>query len=312
MEEEEQQNKGFVSQGDIDGLMRRVRSVIGEFHERCEREKANRYGYATLRDFISAIHRLEDAADRFETGAPAPKRIPYNNVPHAGPGRDDNATKEWHESYGLLQFNRVSGGARLFGSHLADHQHFICMTVSRAELHHDLSRDTEYPTEELIEVWMSMAQFAECITAMNHGNGVPCTIKRVDGVRMEDVPDESDQEHAKIREGFEQKIASTVEVLGKAHDQMEQLIDSKKSISKGAAREMLEVLRSAHQELEKNAPFVVDQFRRSADKVVTSAKAEVEAFFSHYVARVGMAAIEAGDAPTLLLGEGTSDGSEEQ
>ena len=42
------------------------------------------------------------------------------------------------------------------------------------------------------------------------------------------------------------------------------------------------------------APFIINQFRRSADKVVTSAKADVEAFAMHVLQRAGMAALAKG------------------
>jgi len=291
-----------IKMGDADGLLRRVRSAIGEWHERMQGDDEKSYSErATLRDFTTAMHRLEDAAERFENGAPEPERVPYKNVSEKRYGNDDEWEAE-HESFGLVRFSRVSGGTRLFGSHLDQHQHYISMTVSRAKVCHSLSYDRHHPCGgDLIEVAMSAAQFAEAITSLNSGVGAPCTLVYIDRVRMEDVPDEAQIEHEKIRDGFEQKIEHVTTSLERARDVFERLVEGK-AIKKNDAKEVLKVVTKAAQELRRNAPFIIDQFRESADRVVTSAKAEVEAYTALVLQRAGMEAIAAGATPWLGSG----------
>ncbi len=300
----EEESHGPVGQGNIKEFIRRVRSVIDDYTIRMVGSDPTPYSQrATLRDFTRSIIRLEDGVDRFEHGAPAEKRVPYENVTRKRQGAGDGDIEEEHESFGLVRFNRVSGGVRLFGSHLEQHQHYITMAVSRAKVCHGLSYDRYHPTDHLIEIKLSAAQFAEAITSLNSGVGAPCTIYEIGRVLMEPVPVEAQAEHQKIREGFEEKIDETAIELEKARDDWAAILDGSKTISKGRAREMLKVLTHAAQELRKNAPFVVNQFRESADKVVTSAKAEIEAFAQVVLTRAGMAAIARGDMPKLLLGE---------
>ena len=233
--------------------------------------------------------------------------MPYANTVKSATGYGDGDIEEEHESFGLIAISRVSGGRRLFGSHLEQHQHFISLTISRAKVIHGLSYDRYHPTRELIEINMSAAQFAEAITSLNSGVGATCTITDVDRVPMEGVPEEAQAEHRKIREGFEAKLADTVAELDKACEDFQTLLDNPKGISKGRAREMMKHLEHARMEIKNNTPFMVDQFRESADRVVTSAKAEIEAFALSVLHRAGMAALAKGDLPKLLLGDGDDE-----
>lgn len=87
-----------------------------------ERRKTARFADG-LGDIFSEIMRLEEAyKDAIGQPRETP-RIPYENVA-AGHGRDKD-TVETHESFGMIQFSRVSGGAHLFGSAVESHQHFV-------------------------------------------------------------------------------------------------------------------------------------------------------------------------------------------
>jgi hypothetical protein len=288
-------------------LLQRAKRLCHSAHERMAAEV--KYGSGpTIRDMTREIHALEEAIDRFESGPVLPERIPYVNKTIASDGWRDGEIEEEHESFGLLQISRVqSSGSRLFGSHLERHQHYIVLTISRAKVCHGLSSDRYHPTGQLIEIALSSAQFAEAITSLNSGVGAPCTIHDVLRIRMEDVPPEAQAEHRKIREGFEERIAAQTEELRKTHADLGTIIESGKTVSKGRAKEMHKVLWRAWKTLDDSAPFIINQFRESADRVVTSAKADVEAFAQHVLARAGMAALAEGLGPKLLLGDAEVD-----
>jgi len=160
----------------------------------------------------------------------------------------------------------------------------------------------------IVEIALSAAQFAEAITSMNVGEGVACTIQSVEGVSMEKVPEEVTPENVKIMDGFEDKLAGVVDIIQKAHVEMETVVESKSTISKGRAREMTNILGRALQEVRSNMPFVLSQFQESAQKVVTHAKAEVEAFTHLALRNAGMEhlRLQVGDVletPELSEGE---------
>lgn len=83
---------------------------------------------------------------------------------------------EKHPCYGVLGFSRRSGGvAPLFGSSI-QHGDTICMTLKHGELERHLNNDHYFGKGVIAGVEMSYSQFAKTITAMNVGDGVPCTI----------------------------------------------------------------------------------------------------------------------------------------
>jgi hypothetical protein len=242
-----------------------------------------------IQDIAQEINALRDAADRLEHGAPQVRRTSYKSVTHTSPGRDGE-TEETHESFGKIGFSRCQGSRSLFGSHLEKHGTFISMTVRRARRIHGLSHDWIHSDSRLpiIEVYLSAAQFAEAITSMNMGEGVPCTIASVEGVDYEGVPGEVHAENVRIRDGFKDKISGVVNNLAAAHKEMDAVVESKSTISKGRAREIVGILGKALQEMRSNAPYIVESFQESAEKVVTHAKAEVEAFTALALRNAGM------------------------
>lgn len=243
---------------------------------------------APIHDIAREINALEDAADRLEYGKRQVRRTPYKSESIKDYSGDE--VKETHESFGLIGFFRSQGSRRLFGSHLENHASFITMRVHRAARRHGLSRDW-YGTSgrlPIVEVCMSAAQFSQAITSMNMGEGVPCTIESVEGISMEKVPADVVAENVKIRDDFEEMISGVVELLAEAHKEMDVIVESKSTISKSRAREMVAILAKALQEVQLNAPFVVSSFQESAEKVVTSAKAEIEAFTALALRKAGM------------------------
>lgn len=88
-----------------------------------------------------------------------------------------------HSSWGLLQISRISGSGSqsLFGSSIK-HSNTIALRIYKAKKHRSLSRDW-YINEgcPYIKIEMSPAQWAEAITSLNIGCGVPCTITQKDG-----------------------------------------------------------------------------------------------------------------------------------
>lgn len=86
-----------------------------------------------------------------------------------------------HPSFGMLSFSRAHGGhSNLFGSSI-QHRDTIHMVLKEGTVSRDLNEDWYFGGPEIVEVEMSQSQFAELITSMNMGSGVPCTIKFIKG-----------------------------------------------------------------------------------------------------------------------------------
>ena len=81
-----------------------------------------------------------------------------------------------HPSYGMLSFHRVHGAATpLFGSSV-QHRDTIRLTLKEGEVKRSLNTDWYFGGKQLFEVEMSLSQFAELITSLNMGDGIPVTI----------------------------------------------------------------------------------------------------------------------------------------
>ena len=80
-----------------------------------------------------------------------------------------------------VQACRVSAsapGTVLFDSE-HPHSHYIQLRINSAYLVRNLSHDWVHSDKELVEVSMTEAQWAACITSLNHGSGVACTIDHI-------------------------------------------------------------------------------------------------------------------------------------
>lgn len=214
----------------------------------------------------------------------------------------DEEVRQQHESFGMIGAHRIQGGdGKLFGSSVK-HFHGIRIAIKRAEKIRDLNEDRFYGKEELIEVELSPAQFAQFITSMNIGDGVPCTLRRVNGKRMEECPEVNERET--FEREFKEKIAGVMGEMNKLVAEVEEIFD-KKSINKGDRAIVLSKLSLLMQEIRSNMPFVQSQFNEAMEKTVREAKAEVEAFVGQRMNSLAQSALENMGASALL--EGTSE-----
>lgn len=208
--------------------------------------------------------------------------------------RSDESDESTHESYGIVSLSRCEGShEKLFGSSIKDHRTYVSLRIMHGKKIHNLSQDwySVNGRTPIIKVDMSAAQFAELITTMNIGDGVPCTIRSQDGVKMDKPPDDDDMEIEKIRSGFKGQTKELANKLEKFRSEVETLFEGK-SVTKKDREEILKQLSMFIQAIHSDIPFVLDQFEEAAERVVTTAKAEVDAFVTHSVMRAGIESIE--------------------
>ncbi len=215
---------------------------------------------------------------------------------------DDGDSVEQHESFGLVQFNRIScgGKVRLFGSSIRDHGQTIRLRIFRnVSLIRAQSGDSYYaPNRPDIEVEMSAAQYAELLTTMNVGFGVPCTVRSFDGKRVSDPPDLA-AEAVNVKGTFEKRMKQAAEALCEQRDQMAKNLEEMK-IPKKHWETLMAPINKACQEVALNAPFWLETFEEATEKIVTSAKAEVDAFTTSAIHRAGIKALQDGSAQLTL------------
>lgn len=199
---------------------------------------------------------------------------------------------ENHPSYGCVCLSRVtsSQGMSLFGSSIK-HSNVIRLRVNRASLRRNYHEDRHSSEGSIVEVDFSPAQFAEMITSAGIGEGVPCTIRRLNN---ESIPeprfDSKREQFANEFKGHTDEVALKFNGLIAEMAEMAE----KSTVGKKERQEFLKKLRMLKQDVECNTPFIAEQFNEQMDKTVHEAKVEVEAFVSDLVIRTGLEAIKRG------------------
>jgi hypothetical protein len=282
-------------------VVRRAKALLSEVHQRWDEHaekvrqfKAGEGAYhgvgPTLEDFTAFRIALQDAIDQYEetTGH---EHLPFTSEKVGGLG-GGSETRERHESYGLVRLFRSHGGhgaTHLFGSHVEYHPVTIRLEVRRAERTFDnhLSYDRYHAREPVLEAELSAAQFTDALTLMNHGEGIPCTLRYVGGVKMENVPEAHRSEQHKIVEGFREKMREVREAAAPFVEQIQAIL-GKKSIGKGDRKEIASLVERLVRDFTDNASFTLGQFNEAAEKLETEAKKEVEAFATSILVAAGI------------------------
>lgn len=219
-------------------------------------------------------------------------------------------SSEQHPAFGLASFSRQSIGGvknhRLFGSSI-DSFHTIRFTVSEAEVYHRLGADHFHDHKEIIELEMTEAQFAQLLTTMNSGPGVPVTIRRVNGERTPPLPD-IPVEATKIRDKFRDNVEEWSKQLRTTTAEIEAILSKKGALTQVEKARVVELTSTLVGKMEGNMTFLVDQFNESVDGVLVQAKAEIEGFINAAVTRTGLEQLRGKGQAMLGMDEKPKDG----
>lgn len=201
------------------------------------------------------------------------------------------------KSYGMIQACKISGGdGKFFGSDVSAYS-YIEITLRQGSIKRELGHDWYSAEKDLITVKLTPIQWAEFLTTMNVGYGVPCTVTRVG---CEHVPFK-DVEKTKIEtmeEEIDAESEKLVDVLSSARSIVMELLASNK-ISKTVGKDLLFKIEGPLSKLrEGNKSFYAERRKEEVAKMVTAAKAEVEAFITHKVYSTGIQALK-GELPKL-------------
>lgn len=186
------------------------------------------------------------------------------------------------EPEAIISFSRCSGQTILFGSQFV-HQGFVRLRIAKARAYNTSYDTTKYSSEPgaYIEVDMSFSQFAEAITTMNAGEGVPCTIASMNGQVFERpvLQNEGEKYHSNI----DRYIKSSIESIAELIQTIEQ-----ETMSKKAKDRLVEQARKVIQTLSDNLPYVAQLFHEHLDKLEQKAKTEIAAYADMTIAQYGL------------------------
>jgi hypothetical protein len=242
--------------------------------------RATERAYHAIRNFMAAVGDLLDKRE-------------HESVTVEKSFRGDERV-ERHESFGVIQANRVSGGARLFGSVLDQHQHYITITVSRGEARYQAfdERMCAWPDNSIsgniVELKLSAVQWAELITCMNTGLGTPCTLSHVRGRRMAPVPDTHENRTDRVLEDFRASMKDAPRASHEAAAKLREAIEET-NLSQKAKSKLLTLLSPIAPAHEAGVPFVLQRFNEAAETSVQAVKAEIDASITLVAQSLGLA-----------------------
>jgi hypothetical protein len=192
--------------------------------------------------------------------------------------------KDKHESYGMLDISRFSGGkGQFFGSDLV-HQGGISISIHNANRKRDLSTDWIHAEDEIIRIELSHNQFVDAITSGMNTAGVPCTIKRFDGKGVPQIDHVIDR-----KEQFTNEMQETQGKYKKRIDGILELLEG--NVGKRKAAEIKHELEILKSHIGSNDNFVLKCFNEAMDKTVTEAKHSVANYIDHKVHSFGIEAM---------------------
>jgi hypothetical protein len=152
-----------------------------------------------------------------------------------------------------------------------------------------------------VEVEMSYTQFAEAVTSLNQGLGVPVTVRFANGREMAPCPFTSMDEQ--FRAEFTADLKELAAMVNSTITRTKALFDNKKPLTKSEKEELLSVLSSLSTAVNSNIPFIRDAFVEQMDKTVTEAKGNIEGFVQTRMNALANAAVAdaLGDSGTAVL-----------
>jgi hypothetical protein len=193
---------------------------------------------------------------------------------------------ESHPAFGKVVLSRVhaSPGASLFDSEIR-HPEYVTVKVVRAERERDLNRDWIFGRQTVVEFAVSTAQWADLVSSFSNGDGVPCTLQytETDGV-LPAIP-------------FEPRLAlSQAETRGAADRAFAKIREAFEVVDAKPTKANLRSLRAAIENAPSNVEFAARSLTEHTEKVVTKARADIEAMLETAARSRGLAPAE---TPTL-------------
>ena len=181
--------------------------------------------------------------------------------------------------YGMISVHRTnSTGTHLVGSDI-EHQQFITLKISTANYERNLKNDWFFPDRNLIEISMSLSQWAEFISSPNT-SGVPCTLERIQGKCLFEDEEVPFVDKIKLHDDeYKRHWANNVKELKTLIANLSDSFENKES--RKTQRELIHQLEILIKNFIPNEKFAINEFEEHIEKRVNQAKTEI----SNYLAR---------------------------
>ena len=218
--------------------------------------------------------------------------------------------KESSPAYGMLLFSRVSGGdPNLFGSSV-EHNHKISLTLRTGQVKRNLNEDWYLGDKTLFNVEMSYTQFAELISSMNVGSGVPVTIRFIKG-EGEMPPVIPVSKRKQFIDEFESNNKDSNKQILALIEKVKAIFSEKRALKASEKQAVLNDLHQLSMMVDSHNTFIAKQFNETMEHISGEAKGEIEAFFDNKIRQLaaesflekGQISQQMGESPVVAFQE---------
>jgi len=201
---------------------------------------------------------------------------------------------EKHPAYAQLLFSRRSSiknsADTLYGSAIR-HQNTITMYVYPSKKYTSSYAERYFASRKpYIEIEMSESQFSEAITTLNIGSGVPVTLRSLKGELIPKCQEKTIQE--KTQNDLNNQLLQIAQDLTKYQQEIDTILTKKGNIKVADRKKLKNIYTHFIQEIHANLPFLNECMQEALDKNVAAAKADVEAFFTNTINKLGIEKLE--------------------
>lgn len=195
-----------------------------------------------------------------------------------------------HPSFGQVSFSRIqSTGTNFYGSELKQ-DNYIQLEITHSEIERTLTQDWYYSKGLVTKLRMSANQFAEMLTSMNRGSGIPCTLEITDKLgQIEQLPQQESRKEF-IHRKFDDRMREFAKTLKDKQNRVKELT-AKKTLSKADQHELNSTVNWLTTEVSSNIPFFAKCFQETIDYSVNEAKSEIENAIQHKINILGLEAL---------------------
>lgn len=195
----------------------------------------------------------------------------------------------------MVHFSRRNGHKHL---HDVDYPRdgYIVLTITEGMVKRSTTSDFHMAANRfpVVEVAMSELQFAQLISTMNIGDGVPGTFQYRPEPGTQSVWVEMPEAQKTTEQKFSDDVKATAKTAVDAQTEVTKMLRqllAGKTINKGAVQAVLEQAEIAQRELSSSLPFILERADEDIGDRAARAKVEVAAFAKNIVQGLGMDAL---------------------
>lgn len=200
-----------------------------------------------------------------------------------------------HPSFATIAINRVSiggGGIHLFDSPFK-HYRAVSLEIAPAYISRSLHEDRVFGSGKAahIRVYLSEVQFSNMVFNAGMNCGTPCTVDALAGERIPQPPLEN------LKKTWEGEVRKDFQDVADAAKEAEKQVDAllaKDRVTKADIKTLKDVISGLAQDLRENLPWLEKQFEKTMEKVVTSAKGEIQAHLAQAIQNSGLESLKKG------------------